>query len=156
MIDPITLLVRKIALHKHHSTVPTGIIPLDQIRKATVFVDNLDADADHVEKTARQYFEKRNIDVRIINAKKWDIGIFGCLKRHKGEKDFGEDLFISTAYAYNFTAEYAARCSTARFKVGREQLQGNLFDIVIKDPEGQIIRQPMAFKAIIDLLEKIQ
>lgn len=156
MIDPLTKLIRTIAIRKNRSTVETGILPLSGIKKATLFTDNMDADSDQVAKEARKYFEDKGIALKVIQAESWDVNIFGMLKKHKGEKPWNEELFISTAYAYNFTGEYAARCSKARFKVGREQLSGNIFDIVLNDPDGKIIRQPVAFREIIKLLEKIK
>ena len=49
-----------------------------------------------------------------------------------------------------------ARTSTAKFKIGRKQMEGNLFDLVINDPEDKPISQMESFKAIQSYLTKIQ
>lgn len=156
MIDPVTYLVRLLSVRKHRSKVPTMILPLDKIKKAVVFLDYLDGDVDMMEITVRKYFETRNIEVKTINAKKWDIDIFGRYKFKKEYDNWGEDLFISLAVYNNFAAEYAAIRSRARFKIGREQVKGQVFDFVLTNPSGSIIRQPEAFEAITEFLDKVE
>lgn len=155
-INPLTLLVRKIALHKKASTAPTRIMPLAEISKATVLVD-MDADADFVSIDVKKFFADHNIPVQILNLQKWDINIFGMVKKAKMQEmhDWDPDLFISLAAPENFTAEYASRCSKARFKVGRYELSGNVYDIVIANREHQLPRQQVAFATIVEYLLKI-
>lgn len=155
-INPLTLLVRKIALHKNAWTGPTSILPLSKIKKATVFVD-MDADADFVSKDIRKFFGDYDIPVQIISPQKWDINIFGYMKKPKMKEmyDFDADIFISLSGPENFTGEYASRCSRARFKVGRFDLSSNVFDIVIANREHQLPRQPIAFATIKEYLLKI-
>ena len=66
------------------------------------------------------------------------------------------DLFISLIKDPEFAIEYMARTSTAKFKIGRKQMEGNLFDLVINDPEDKQISQMESFKAIQSYLTKIQ
>lgn len=158
MIGPVTFIARKIALHKHASKEPTGILPLSKVRRATVFVDMVDAEGDKAKKDIQHFFEPLGIEVMVLTPLKWDINYFGWMKK-KNNPDFrnwGEDLFISLADKYNFTAEYAARCSRARFKAGHEQLAGNLFDLVVTNPEHSLPRQPEIFSAIKAYLIMIQ
>lgn len=155
-INPLTLLVRKIAVHKHASTAPTCILPMHDIRKATVFVD-MDADADFVSKDIKKFFGEYDIPVQIVNPQKWDINLFGYMKKPKMKEmdDWDADIFISLAGPENFTGEYASRCSRARFKVGRFDLPTNVYDIVIANREHQLPRQPVAFATIKEYLLKI-
>ena len=152
-INPLTLLVRRIALHKKASTAPTRIIPLTELAKATVLVD-MDADADFVSMDVKKFFGEHNIPVQVLNLQKWDINIFGMLKKNKLQEmnDWDADLFISLAGPENFTAEYASRCSRARFKIGRFDLPENVFDIVIANREHQLPRQQVAFATIKEYL----
>ena len=46
--------------------------------------------------------------------------------------------------------------SNARFKFGRIQLPGNLFDLVIKDPAGKDLSQLQSFQAMKEYLNRIQ
>lgn len=155
-INPLTLLVRKIALRKKASTEPTRIIPLTELGKATVLVD-MDADADFVSRDVKKFFDAHNVPVQVMNLQKWDVNIFGMVKKNKMQEmhDWDADLFISLAGPENFTAEYASRCSRARFKVGRYELPGNVFDIVIANREHQLPRQQVAFATIVEYLLKI-
>lgn len=155
-INPLTLLVRKIALHRHASTASTQILPIGEIKRATVFVD-MDADADIVSKDIRKFFDSYSIPVQIISPQKWDINLFGWMKKPKMKEmdDWDADIFISLAGPENFTAEYASRCSKARFKVGRFELPTNVYDLVIANREHQLPRQPVAFTIIKEYLLKI-
>jgi len=151
--DPISLLARKIALRRHESLVESCILPLSEIKRATVFVDSSDPDSDPTRKAVQDFFSSKGISVKIICPQKWDINWHGFLKQYD---DSEPDLFISLAYYENFAAEYASRCSTARFKIGRRQLEGNVFDVVIYNPEDQLPLQHVSFEAIRDFLLKVQ
>ena len=153
MTDPVSLIARKIKLRKHSSTVPTSLIPLSEVKRATVFVDSFDPDSDPACFSAKKFFSSRGISVNIICPQKWDISLFGWIKR-LDESD--PDLFVSLAWYDNFAAEYAARCSTARSKIGRRQLPGNVFDIVLTNPEDQLPLQHKAFEDLMELLLKVE
>lgn len=153
MTDPISLLARYISLRKHVSTVPTGILPLSKINRATVFVDSADYDSDPTRVAVQHFFSSRGIAVNIICPQKWDVNWHGWLKN---PDNTDPDLFISLADYDNFASEYAARCSTAKFKVGRVQLRGNVFDMVLVIPEGQLPLQHTIFEAITELLLKVE
>ena len=162
MTDPSSYIARKIAIKKHASTVPTGIVPMSQIRRATVFIDSFDADASPTRKAVKDYFDPLGIAVKIICPQKWDINLFGWLKPErpldgKDPGEWNEDLFISMTNDDKFFAsEYAARCSKAKFKVGRRQLKGKVFDLVVTNPEDKLPLQHVVFKCIVDYLNKIQ
>ena len=51
--------------------------------------------------------------------------------------------------------EYMTKTSKARFKIGRKQMDGNLFDLVINDPVGKDISQLESWGAIKNYLGKI-
>lgn len=161
MTDPLSFIVRKIALHKRASRKQTAILPLSEVRKATVYVDNFDYDADPTRQCVKNTFDALNIPVKIICPQKWDINIFGLLKPErpldgKIPEKWDEDLFICMANDDSFAPEYASRCSTATFKVGRRQLKGDVFDLVLKDPIDKIPLQHNVFLSIMELLKKIQ
>lgn len=161
MENPLIIMFRKLALRRKFDVEPTRIIPLDQIRKVTVFLDSFDADADPTRKLISTFFRNYGADVEYICPQKWDLNWYGKLKKprlHKGEKphDADDDLFLSLAGPDNFTAEYEARASHAKFKVGRVPLGGNVYDIVITDAADTLPRQTEAFAAIRDFLLKIQ
>ncbi len=161
MKNPIVAFFRWIAVRRGRSTVPTSLIPLTKVRDALVFVDGTDPDedTDRICCTVRQFFDYHNIPVQILCPGKRDINLWGYVrKRVRGTSEFRqEDLFISLAGSPdNFAAEYEARCSTARFKVGRYQLRGSVFDLVVAVPGDGESSQSSAFSAIKDFLDKIQ
>lgn len=131
-------------------------MPIGDIKKAVVFVDN-DADADFASKAVRKFFEGHGIPVMIICPEKWDINLFGWLKKQNLQKEskWDADILISLAGPENFAAEHLARCSRARFKVGRFDLKENVFDIVIANREHQLPRQPIAFETVVEYLLKV-
>ena len=72
--------------------------------------------------------------------------------------DISAILNLTNGFIKNpdFAIEYMARTSKARFKIGRRQMSGNLFDLVISDPAGKNISQLESFTAIKSYLTKIQ
>ena len=161
MENPLKLLARKIALHKHESHVPTSIMPLSEIRYVTIFLDTTDADVEQIRKDAKEFFSKYDAKLRLVHPEKWDINWYGRRKETRSvvagmEDDFQEDLFINLSAEPEFAGEYEARCSKARFKIGRLPLKGEVYDIVITNPENQLPRSPVAFSVIKDYLIMIK
>lgn len=160
MKGPVTYLARRIAVRKHASTVPTGLLPLSKIRKAAVLLNALDPDLEITKKEVRKFFEPFGIEVLFLAPMKWDVNCFGWLKekfRCPEGSVRDEDLFISLeADPEYFVAEYELKCSTARFKISRFQLEGNVADISISNPENSIPRSPEAFEVIRDFLLRIR
>lgn len=161
MENPLVILARKLALRRKFDVEPTRILPLTSIHKVTVFLDSFDADADPTRRLITAFFRNYDTEVDFICPQKWDINWYGRLKKprlHAGEKpkDADDDLFISLAGPGNFTAEYEARCSHAKFKVGRVMLPGNVYDIVITDAPNTLPRQTESFQNIKEFLLKIK
>ncbi len=161
MKNPFLILSRRLALRRGQSKVPTNLLPLKKVRSATVFVDTSDGeDPTPVRRAVQQFFEYQGIPVQILCPEKRDINPIGRMKNrvrgtHKHPRQ--EDLYISLAASpENFAAEYEARCSTARCKVGRFQYPGSVFDLVVTAPNGSEPSQSAAFSAIKDFLTKIR
>ena len=66
------------------------------------------------------------------------------------------DLLISAIREKDFAYQYIVASSPARFKVGRKQLPGNLFDIVLSEPDDKVLSEADAFANMAQLLEKIR
>ena len=161
MTNPILTLSRFLALRRGRSTVPTHLLPLKKVRSAAVFVDITGGeDPEPVRRAVQQFFEYQGIPVQIFCPERRDLNPIGRMKNrlrgsHKHPRK--EDLFISLAASQlNFAAEYEARCSTARCKVGRFQYPGGVFDLVVTAPNGSEPSQSAAFSAIKDYLTKIR
>lgn len=160
MKNPLIILLRRLALRSGASKVPTCIMPLDSVRSATVLVYPGAEDSEETAAAVKAFFDPRGISVTVICPSKGDINWLGFLKgRVRGAKvkPRHEDLFISLSDSPEyFAAEYEARCSTALFKVGRFQLEGDIFDLVVSSPSAVPVSQSAAFAAIQEYLSKIQ
>ena len=161
MKNPILILIRRVALRRGRSKVPTSLLPLKKVQSATVFVDTTGGEnTTPVLRAVQQFFEYQGIPVHVFCPEKRDINLVGRMKNrlrgsHRHPRQ--EDLFISLAASpENFAAEYEARCSTARCKVGRFQYPDNVFDLVVTAPDGSEPSQSAAFSAIKDFLTKIR
>ncbi len=160
MKNPLLTLYRRMVLQQVRSTVPTALMPLSRIKSAVVYVDtSTGEDTQVICRTVQQYFDYHGIPVMILCPSKRDFNLYGRLKKHvRGTRDSRqEDLFISLAGSPdNFAAEYEARSSLARFKVGRCNLPDDVFDLVVADSEEGEASQTAAFAAIKDFLDKIR
>ena len=177
MFEFVKNIFRKRSLRKHASTVPTGILPLNQIKSYVAIIDVEDTSYDTCKSAILNYFRSLDIrgavffqDFRKIGSEdrlitsiqttitKKDLDWLGRPNKYKlGVLDEqNPDLFISLIKNPEFAIEYMARTSKAKFKIGRKQMDGNLFDLIITDPAGKEISQMESFNAIKTYLEKIK
>ena len=177
MFEFVKNIFRKRSLRKHASTVPTGILPLNQIKSYVAIIDVEDTSYDTCKSAILNYFRSLDIrgavffqDFRKIGSEdrlitsiqttitKKDLDWLGRPNKYKLGvlEDQNPDLFISLIKNPEFAIEYMARTSTAKFKIGRKQMDGNLFDLIISDPAGKDISQMESFNAIKTYLEKIK
>lgn len=158
MLEILKRLVRRRALRKHTSTVPTGIVPLDRIRRAVVFIDPSTQAVGVLCDQVRSFFAGKGIPVRILSPQPRDLNWYGRMRRSylAPGADEAEDLFISLVAPDRFASAFAAVASPARFKVGRAQLPGGTYDIVIKDREDVCESAIIVFKTMTQLLNQIQ
>ena len=177
MFDFVKDIFRKRSLRRHASTVPTGILPLTKIKSYVAIIDVEDPSFDTCKTTIMNYFRGMDIngavffqDFRKIGNEerlitsittpvlKKDLNWYGKPSREKvalmlsGEPD----LFISLLTSTDYPLEFMAKCSRARFKIGRVQLPGDTFDLVIKDPEDRKYSEAEVFKELAKFMEKIR
>lgn len=149
------LIARHIALKKNRSKVKTAILPLSRIKKAFVLLDSTEPDYGRAEKSVREFFEGHGIEACILAPGKKDLDLFHRIKK-KYRINRDEDLFLSL-YPFNrFEAEYEAKCSGAKFKVGRYPFREPVFDLIVHNRENEFPEQWEAFESIKDLLGKIK
>ena len=170
-------LFRKRSLRKHSSVVPTGIMPLSKIHSYVAIIDVEDQSFDTCKTAIMNFFRAHNIrgcvffqDFRKIGSEdrlitsiqttitRKDLDWIGRPSRYKLNvlEEQAPDLFISLVRNPDFAIEYMARTSKAKFKIGRAQMSGNLFDFIVCDPEGKNVSQLECFTAIKGYLTKIQ
>lgn len=177
MFDFIKTFFRKNALRKHSSTVPTEILPLSKIHSYVAIIDAEESSFDACKTAIMNFFRAHDIkgcvffqDFRKIGSEdrlitsiqttitKKDLDWIGRPSRYKMNvlEEQAPDLFISLVKNQDFAIEYMARASKARFKIGRRQMTGNIYDLVISDPAGKEVSQLESFMAIKGYLTKIQ
>ena len=177
MFESVTAIFRKSSLKKTASTVETGFLPLNRIRSYVAVIDVEDTSFDACKTAIMNYFRSHNIngcvffqDFRKIGSEdrlitsiqttitRKDLDWLGRPNKYKLNvlKEMNPDVFISLINDPGFAVEYMARTSNARFKIGRKQLPGNLFDLVIKDPAGKDLSQLQSFQAMKEYLNRIQ
>ena len=177
MFEFVKDIFRKSSLKKNASTVETGFLPLNRIRSYVAVIDVYDTSFDACKTAIMNYFRSHNIngcvffqDFRKIGSEdrlitsiqttitRKDLDWLGRPNKYKLNvlKEMNPDVFISLINDPGFAVEYMARTSNARFKIGRKQLPGNLFDLVIKDPAGKDLSQLQSFQAMKEYLNRIQ
>jgi hypothetical protein len=165
--------LRRRALRNSLSKIPTAIIPITDIRSATVLLDASDPACEACTKAVQAYFKSVNVKVRIIyvyleklekdatppvdrnfTLLRRDLDWCGRPSLSKLSLIFGPetDLFISLEGKNTYQAEFIASCIPARFKVGRFHLP--VYDIVCDGTES--LTQTEVFRSIEDLFTKIK
>ncbi len=176
MIDFIKNIFRNRCLRRNASHSVTGLVPLSGIRSASIFIDAESDGSDRCAAAARAYFKTKGI--------RTDIFFFDLRKRSKEERQApapdntllredltwygrpaggaagmmlrsGNDLFISLIDNTGFPVTYLAVCSAAKFKIGRRQLPGHIFDLIVEDSASRNLSSEEAFAEITKYLEKI-
>ena len=164
-------------MKRHASTVPTGILPLSQIKSYVAIIDVEDTSYDTCKTSIMNFFRSLDIrgsvffqDFRKIGSEdrlitsiqttitKKDLDWMGRPSKYKlgvMEKE-DPDLFISLIKEPDFAIEYLTKTTKARFKIGRKQMDDNLFDLVISDPAGKNISQLESWGVIKNYLGKIR
>lgn len=158
-IPPLKWLVRKILVHRNKSRKQTRILPLDSIRHAVVLVDAGEDGYESAVDEVNSFFHGEGIDVLVVKAGPKEIiwpGILSKRVRFSGKEKDGGGLFVNLFGHPGLMSEYESVCSTADFKIGREQLRGDVFDIVVTNPQAAVPSQKEVFVAIEDILKKIK
>ena len=177
MFEGIKQFFRRRSIAKHASREATRITPIREIRSAVAFIDVEDTSFDECKNELNAFFRENRI--------KGDIFFFDFRKLTEGErlitsitttvlkKDLnwygrpamekvdlllsGEpDMFISLLRKDDFPITFMAAVSKAHFKVGRVQLPGNVFDLVVSDPADRQLSEAEVFLEIRKILDKIQ
>lgn len=136
-------LARFFAISSHRSNVPTGFIPLRDMRSAVVFTDPADAGMEPLKVRIRKFFGDNGISTRFISAADKDIRT-------------SSDIFIALNGHKSIDERYAAASSTARFKVGRHQLARQVYDFVVSDPTDEPVPVAAAFDVMLKLITSIK
>ena len=179
MFEAIKNILRKRKLGKFVSNVPTGFLPLDKITTVNVVVDveepGFEALKEDILSWGRQTGLKVNIyffDFRRLDKEellltsiqttiiKRELDWIGTPDLSKVIGLLGEtsDLFISMVDNGNFPIDFLSKCAKARFKIGRTEYKGHVYDLVISGNQTAELRSDSRriFAAMTDFLTKIK
>ena len=145
------------SLRRHRSGVPTGIMPLDKVRTAVILIDVEDPSFDECKLAIQNFYRDTGIkgDIFFLDLRKLieserlitsitntvlrkDIDFLGRPSKQVTDQlnSFEADMFISLVDRDDFTLEYLCACCNAKFKIGRRELRGSIFDIVFRAEDG--------------------
>ena len=168
---------RRHCLKKYASDVPTCIVPVSKLHSAVAFIDVEDTSFDECKGLLVNFFRENNIKGEIFffdfrhlsegerlitsittTILRKDLNWFGRPSKEKVDLMLKDepDLFISLIRKEEFPIEFMAKCSRARFKIGRRQLPGNTYDLVVSDSRERPCSQADLFRQILVYLAKIK
>ena len=114
-------IIRRVCLRAHRSHTATGVIPLSEVFSVLVYIDDSEAGLEPLKVNIKTFFAKGGAVVRFVRADDDDLRT-------------SSDLFIALNSQPDMDERYAAVCSGARFKIGRHQFPGQVYDLVVADP----------------------
>lgn len=149
---------RRKSLRKFASNIPTGLHPLSAFHTAALILDFQEMDWEKAKIIAEDFFGKRGIKVNFYYNDFASLNWYGRLKTSKTNPNgiCDEDLFISLMDSDEYFVRFAAVSSRAITKVGRIQLPGDIFDIVVKGPEEAECSQSDTLGTVIEMLSLIK
>lgn len=172
--------LRNNSLKKHSSKIRTSLTPLREIKTAVTVIDVEDTSFNACKNAVTVFYREFNIkgdifyfdfrklsdEERLITSitntvLKKDLNFFGRPSKEKMSLllDARPDLFISLINKDDYPIQYMASCCEARYKVGRKQLPGDVFDLVFSDqtdPESNALPEEEVFKSMRELMMKIK
>ena len=155
MLDFLENIVRKQKLKKNASPVKTGFRPITEVRSVAVILDVEDPSYDRCKDQVLIYF--RNSGVKRVDIYYCDFRKVGkqellltsiqntILKKNltwygaPRKSDFSAlfedegsnyDMLVNLVDKEDYTVEFIAKCSTAKFKIGIRQFDSRPFDFV--------------------------
>lgn len=179
MFDIIYRFFRNRRIRKYVSDIETGLIPLSSIKTANVVIDVEEPGFDVLKEDIMAWARNTGIKVNIyffdfrrigkdellltsitntLLKKELDWTGMPDLTKVAGVIEDKSDLFISMVDNGNFPIDFLARCSKARFKIGRYEYDGHPYDMILAGGETTDLRSEarQIFAAITDFLTKIK
>ena len=171
--------IRRKRIEKYASDVPTGLLPMSDVRSVNVVIDVEEPGFDELKEDILAW--GRSIEAK-VNIYFFDFRRLGkdellltsitntILKKELdwiGMPDLGKiaplmeeqsDLFISMVDNCDFPIEFVTRCTKARFKIGRYDYEGHPFNMILSGGETTDLRSEarQIFAAITEFLTKIR
>lgn len=171
--------VRRKRIGKYASDVPTGLIPMSEMRTVNVVIDVEEPGFDELKEDILAWGRSSGLKVSIYFFDFRRIGkdellltsITNTLLKKEldwvGTPDMSKigpliyeqsDLFISMVDNKDFPIEFLTRCTRARFKIGRHDYEDHPFNMILSGSETADLRSEsrQIFAAITEFIAKIR
>ena len=179
MFGLIRNIVRRNRLKKYASEIETGLMPISEIRTVNVVVDVEEPGFDELKEDIMAWGRTAGVKLNLYFLDFRRLGkdellltsITNTLLKKEldwvGMPDLGKiaplmgepsDLFISMVDNGDFPIDFIARCTKARFKIGRRDYEGHPFNMVLTGGETVDMRSEarQIFAAITNFITKIR
>lgn len=179
MFEKILDFFRKRRIRRYASDIETSLLPLSEISSVNVIIDVEEPGFDKLKEDILSWGRSINAKVNIYFFDFRRLGkdellltsITNTLLRKEldwiGMPDLSKisqlmeeksDLLISMVGNGDFPIDFVARCTKARFKIGRHAYEGNPFNMIISgsDPADLRSESRMIFAAMTNFLTKIK
>ena len=171
--------IRRKRIEKYASDVPTGLLPMSDVRSVNVVIDVEEPGFDELKEDILAWGRASGLKVSIYFFDFRRLGkdellltsITNTLLKKEldwvGTPDLGKvgplideqsDLFISMVDNSDFPIDFLTRCAKARFKIGRHYYEGHPFDMILSGGETAELRSEarQIFAAITEFITKIR
>lgn len=171
--------IRRKRLKRYESDVETGLVPFSEINTVNIIIDVEEPGFDELKEDVLSWGRASG---RKVNLYFFDFRRLGkdellltsitntILKREldwTGMPDISKmaplleepsDLFVSMIDNGEFPIDFIARCTKARFKIGRRDYEGHPFNMILSGSEMMDLRSEarQIFAAITDFITKIK
>ena len=135
-----------ILIRSFRSKNPTSLMRLADISQVTVLLDADAEDAAVAEEKVKKYFARKGIQLVIfpVHQKK-------LIRAYRNTQ-----VLLSLVPSCGWHLEYVVKRSRALFKIGRAQLPGEPFDLVVSDPADTSYPQTEVFERMMELVEALK
>lgn len=170
---------RKRRIRKYASDVETGLIPMSEISTVNIVIDVEEPGFDVLKDDIMAWSKGKDFKVNLYFFDFRRLGkdellltsITNTLLKKEldwvGMPDLSKiaplleeksDLFISMVDNANFPIDFVARCTKARFKIGRHEYDGHPYNMILAGGETADLRSEarQIFAAITDFITKIK
>ena len=178
MFEPVKNFFRKRKIRKLSRAVPTGLLPLSEISTVNVVIDVEEVGFDVLKENILAWGRAKGLKVGIYffdfrklgenelmltsiqtTVSRKELNWFGMPVYEKvaGLIEEESDLFISLIDNGDFPIDFIAKCSGARFKIGRKAYPGHVFDMIISGRQTDGLRSGggQVFAGMVEFIEKI-
>ena len=135
-----------ILIRAFRSKNPTSLMRLADISQVTVLLDAAAADASGAMDKVQGYFARKGIQLVIFPVRQKKF-----IRAYRNTQ-----VLLSLVPGSSWHLEYVVKRSRALFKIGRTQLPGEPFDLVVSDPAGTSYPQCEVFARMMELVESFK